>query len=107
MSGDDFTSLERQLADTARDDRLDPKGTKAAATADELSQRQRDEDRSYVVRMVIGLYVASLAAIILYLIIRGICSDESAYANISDIIKVAIVPIVTLVIGYYFGKEKS
>src|SRR4051812_12183841 len=102
MSDDDLATLEQQLAGADRQQRLDSAKSQAVANVDQLGQWLRDHDRSFVVKMVIGLYVFSLAAIIVYLIIHGLCSNESAYANIADVIKVAIVPVVTLVIGYYF-----
>lgn len=108
MAGEEFAELDEQLA---RLDRRDPRLTSAtnaaSASIDDLGKWRRDQDRSFVVQMVIGLYVASLSVTILYLVIHGLCSNKSVYASISDIVKVAIVPVVTLVIGYYFGKEKS
>jgi hypothetical protein len=108
MAEDEFATLDAELANLdRRDRRLTPAANAATSTIDDLGKWRRDHDRSFVVRWIISLYVLSLAAIIVYLIIHGLCSNESVYANISDIIKVAIVPVVTLVIGYYFGKEKS
>jgi hypothetical protein len=53
------------------------------------------------------LYCCVVAAAVLYLLFRGIWWGENVFDDISDLIKTAIVPIVTLVIGYYFGVAKS
>ena len=44
---------------------------------------------------------------ILYLIGRTLWWHEDRFADISEIIKIAVIPIVTLVIGYYFGTSRS
>jgi hypothetical protein len=51
--------------------------------------------------------VLSIGAIILYLIVRSISGSEDAFDNIFEVVKVAVIPIVTLVIGYYFAAEKA
>jgi hypothetical protein len=51
--------------------------------------------------------VFSVAAVILYLIVRGISGREDAFDDIFEVVKVAVIPIVTLVIGYYFAAEKA
>jgi hypothetical protein len=65
------------------------------------------KDRSSIARWVILLYCCVVAAAVLYLLFRGIWWGENVFDDISDLIKTAIVPIVTLVIGYYFGVAKS
>jgi len=55
-----------------------------------------------------GLYVFSLGCAVLYMLWRGFTHhDETTVTNLSELIKIAILPIVTLVIGYYFGTAKS
>jgi hypothetical protein len=60
-----------------------------------------------IVRWVVRLYAISVAVSIAYLIFRGLWLKEDTIANISEIIKIAIIPILTLVIGYYFGSSKA
>jgi hypothetical protein len=62
---------------------------------------------SLIVRWVVRLYAIAIAVTILYLIIRGIWFKEDTITNISEIIKIGIIPILTLVIGYYFGSSKA
>jgi hypothetical protein len=40
----------------------------------------------------------------LYLFRSG---GDDTFGNMAEIIKIAVVPVVTLVIGYYFGSTKS
>jgi hypothetical protein len=37
----------------------------------------------------------------------SIWGQEDAFDNIFEVVKVAVIPIVTLVIGYYFAAEKA
>jgi hypothetical protein len=60
-----------------------------------------------IVRWVVSLYAFSVAVSIGYLIYRGIWGKEDTIASISEIIKIAVIPILTLVIGYYFGSSKA
>jgi len=72
------------------------------------TELQHAEDRSLIVKLVIIRYVLAVGAIILYLMVRGgICSDESTVASIFDVIKIGVLPIVTLVMGYYFGSART
>jgi ABC-type nitrate/sulfonate/bicarbonate transport system permease component len=56
---------------------------------------------------VFGAYCGTIGAIVIYLLYRGYYFQEKVFDNFTEIVKIAIVPIVTLVIGYYFGTEKS
>jgi hypothetical protein len=62
---------------------------------------------SLIVRWVVRLYAIAIAITLGYLIFRGIWLKEDTIMNISEIIKIAIIPILTLVIGYYFGSSKA
>ena len=62
---------------------------------------------SLIVRWVVRLYAIAVAMTLGYLIFRGIWFKEDTIMNISEIIKIAIIPILTLVIGYYFGSSKA
>ena len=62
---------------------------------------------SLIVRWVVRLYAIAVGITLGYLIVRGIWLKEDTIMNISEIIKIAIIPILTLVIGYYFGSSKA
>jgi hypothetical protein len=69
---------------------------------------RRARERKLLVHFVGWLYVLSVGAIILYLMVRSsIWGQEDAFDNIFEVVKVAVIPIVTLVIGYYFAAEKA
>jgi hypothetical protein len=38
---------------------------------------------------------------------RGFVSQEMVFDSFTEVMKIAVIPIVTLVIGYYFGSEKA
>src|SRR5262245_32969944 len=60
-----------------------------------------------IVKWVMGIYGFSMLICLVYLGYRGIYSNEDVYDNIAEIIKVAVVPVVTFVIGYYFACERG
>src|SRR5262245_16451736 len=67
--------------------------------------RRTAATRSYVTRAVIGGYILALFATIGYLISRGTCCGEDVISPLTEILKTNFLPIVTLVIGYYFGQS--
>jgi hypothetical protein len=76
----------------------------AVSASAQIWQRR---DRSVVVQKIIWLYLLSMAASIGYLLVRGLSCKEDEYTAISEIVKIAILPVVTLVIGYYFASTRS
>ncbi len=77
-------------------------------------------DRSQIARMVLWVYSLTIAAAFLYLLIHvpGVVCDDNgckpaegswvvAVKAMSELITTAILPIVTLVLGFYFGSEKT
>ena len=65
------------------------------------------KDRSIIVLIVFAVYSGVIAAAIAFLLYRGIYLSEPVFDSFSEVIKIAVIPIVTLVIGYYFGTEKT
>ena len=59
----------------------------------------------FIVEWVIAIYVFSIFVWVLCLAYRGIYSNEDVFDSIAEIIKVAVVPVVTFVIGYCFGSS--
>ena len=64
------------------------------------------QDRSSIVLFVFWVYSGIIAAIGIYLLYRGIVCQEAVFDHFTEVMKIGVVPIVTLVIGYYFGSEK-
>lgn len=72
----------------------------------ESAVSQAERDRSWIARWVVFGYGVALVAYFAALAIQGI--TEGGWANIAreafDCIKSAILPIVTLILGFYFGR---
>ena len=101
---------------------------KTKETAGEFSARKTVEDRSKISMWVFGTYMGAIFGLVLYVFIVGLLlylsfsalKGAAVPANfekgmdilkipaeiIAEVIKTAILPIVTLVIGFYFGTEK-
>ena len=99
---DDFDAIQTEIQRlTEQESNLQ----QAAGPATEALERLRQaRDRSFIVKCVVVIYGVVIALTVLYLIARGLLWKEDTFDNVSEIIKVAVVPIVTLVIGYYFSK---
>jgi membrane-anchored glycerophosphoryl diester phosphodiesterase (GDPDase) len=77
------------------------------ATIRKLETWRRSKDRSFIVKWIVFLYVFSIAICVLYLAGRGLFGQEDVFDSLSEVIKVAVLPVLTLVIGYYFGTAKT
>lgn len=85
------------------------------ATVSDYVKRQRADDQSRIAWVIIWAFVFSIAG--LFLLVFGsmlIGSRVSGSAGwkepaefLAGIISSVLLPVVTLVLGYYFGKEKS
>jgi len=68
-----------------------------------------DEDRSWIARLIVRSFIAAVLIYLLLLAIQG--AATGAWANVADkaedMIKSIVVPIVTLVLGYYFGQSRK
>ena len=65
------------------------------------------QDRSAIVLIVFVVYSGVITASTAYLLYRGIYFNEPVFDSFTEVMKIAVIPIVTLVIGYYFGTEKT
>jgi sorbitol-specific phosphotransferase system component IIBC len=63
------------------------------------------KNRQVIVYCVIGIYVFVVGITALYLVICATDINGSVFAGLSELLKVGVIPIVTLVIGYYFGAK--
>jgi hypothetical protein len=68
---------------------------------------QEADDRSWIARRVINGFAVSIACVLVLIAVGGAMTGQwsSVIAAAVDIIKSAVVPIVTLVLGYYFGRS--
>lgn len=68
-----------------------------------LQARSDSKNRELIVLCVIGTYAFVVCTTSTYLIF----SSPSSFQSLAELLKVAVVPIVTLVIGYYFGSKSE
>lgn len=73
-------------------------------------QRQQADDRSAIAKLIIWAFVVLMAWVVLAVSIGSMATGWDAFAEPSkylmSILSSVMLPVVTLVIGYYFGKEK-
>ena len=74
--------------------------------ADQVSRREAD-DRSWIAKRIIGVFVAMIFAGLAILVVGAAMTDEwqNAGDQSVDLIKSTVLPVVTLVLGYYFGRS--
>ncbi len=77
--------------------------TSAGVTA----ERQEAEDRSWIAKRIIQIFVGAVAAVLILLLLQGVLKGEwsTVASQAADLIKTAVLPIVTLVLGFYFGSR--
>jgi cell shape-determining protein MreD len=82
-------------------------GQAAQSVADERNRTQQVIDRSWIAKAIIIVFVAAILAVLLLLLTEGVMTKDwtHAAAAASDLVKSVILPIVTLVLGYYFGQS--
>lgn len=98
-----MNDVEKIQADLQQVDRFGPNFDERIRAAGAL---RHGSDRSFIVRAVVSLYGISIALIVLYLLLcRGVWRGEAVISDVEEIVKVAIMPVLTLVIGYYFGTQ--
>jgi hypothetical protein len=70
-----------------------------------------DFDRSIIARVILYVYAGAITIGFVLIGLRGVGAKPDDWkeiaSNAGDLIKTAVLPIVTLVLGYYFGKSKS
>jgi hypothetical protein len=66
-----------------------------------------DEARRWIAKTIIWIFVAVVAAVLILLLVQGIMTGNwtAATSQATDLIKSSVVPVVTLVLGYYFGRS--
>ena len=58
-----------------------------------------------LIRWVMVIYGFSICLCFLYLGYRAIYFSEDVFESIAEIIQVAVIPVVTFVVGYFLGSE--
>jgi len=95
----DVEALRRQIAETRAQ-------LQQTARVMDQGQIQEVNDRSMITRVVIWVFGGSIGAVLLAIVIAGIASGNPTNIadQAADLLKSVVLPIVTLVLGYYFGR---
>jgi hypothetical protein len=78
----------------------------ARSVAEDVSRREAD-DRSWIARWIIRIFVGLLGIVFAILVAGAFRTGDWATAatQSTDLIKSAVLPVVTLVLGYHFGRS--
>lgn len=78
----------------------------AEKTLERVEREAETRDRSTVTMIVMVVFAVALLASIIVLVIASYASDNwsSLSQNVLDVLKSVVLPVVTLVLGYYFGR---
>jgi hypothetical protein len=77
--------------------RVEELATKATQPRDPVA-----EDRSFVTRVIIVTFCASIAAVFVMSLVRGL---DPISGIVIDFLKTFLFPVVTLILGHYFGQN--
>jgi hypothetical protein len=75
----------------------------------DISLAREAEDRSWIARAILWVFVISVAIVLLILWTEGIVTKEwnPVALQAADLIKTSVLPVVTLVLGFYFGSRSG
>ncbi len=99
---------DRQTALSARIARVEASVNKTIeSVAQQQARRIQQEDRSWIARRIILMFVIVIGAVMVLLMVQGWRSGDwsQVATEATDLVKSAVLPIVTLVLGYYFGQS--
>jgi len=92
---------------------IDPRLGRSAANAAKVLQavkstsEREDDDRSWIARTIIWVFVGVIVAGLGVNLVEGRMTGDWTKVTIQviDLIKSTVLPVVTLVLGYYFGRS--
>jgi hypothetical protein len=82
-------------------------GQATQTLADEKNRLQQTMDRSWIAKMIIYVFVGAVGVVLILMAVQGYASGNWATVSgtAGDLVKSTILPVVTLVLGYYFGQS--
>jgi uncharacterized membrane protein YcjF (UPF0283 family) len=103
----DATTDDIQAQLLARLQRVEEASGQAARTVEDERNRQQAIDRSWIAKMIIYVFVGAVGAVLVLLFVQAFMTKDwtAVSGTASDLVKSTILPIVTLVLGYYFGQS--
>jgi hypothetical protein len=63
--------------------------------------------RSFVTRIVIWVWAAYVAGLAIFIALGGAIATGDKISTLFEILKIAILPVVTFAIGHYFGSKSE
>jgi heme/copper-type cytochrome/quinol oxidase subunit 2 len=104
----------------AQIDELQSENQKVEGEVDDEIKKQRAADQSRIAWVIIWAFVIAIGSIFLFVfgqLLIGSCEEGQADCDpkqweepatfLLGIVSSVLLPVVTLVLGYYFGKEKT
>lgn len=90
------------------EERKIPRVTQQQAARIDIHGIERANSRKMVAKSVTFVYIGTLIVLGILAIIRSLRGDaEQAQQSMIDVLKTGVLPIVTLVIGYYMGRQND
>jgi hypothetical protein len=87
---------------------------RATETVSEQARRRETEDRSQIARIIIWTFALTVGGFFLFAAIVGVAgtslggNDWKAAAElVVEVLKSVLLPVVTLVLGFYFGRQSA
>jgi len=110
MSDTVTKSETNQTSPDSRRNRALTVGSEAEKTANAVKNAaptQDEQDRSWIARTIIWIFVGAVSVVGFLLVLRGaFTGDWAAVTTMAvELLKSAVIPIVTLMLGYYFGQS--
>jgi hypothetical protein len=101
-------SPEQLEAELSRDADAEPRlASQVRRVVGDYERTRRGRDRTIISIAVMLLYVISILAYIVYLLIKGLWCGQDVASALLDAIKTVVIPVVTFVLGYYFATARS
>ena len=103
---DSDKTLEALLADAQA---LEKRNVATADTADEYSKRRQADDRSHIALIIIWLFAGMIGGLLVFTLIgmvSGFAWREPADFML-EALKTLVLPVLTLVLGFYFGSSRN
>jgi hypothetical protein len=106
-SGPSSSDLEARIEASIQDKLSRSKGA-GSSIADRAAGRE-DQDRSNIAGTVMTVFLVAMPLSLLFLFILSFRenANKEAITTIADILKSVLMPIMTLVLGYYFGRGRT